>query len=76
MEPYSTFTVGLALLASVGLFYLISFAQDTPTAQNSKARKPPILPFSVPLVGHLFQFLWNTQKLLSKTSYVSPSSSF
>ncbi|KAG4279746.1 hypothetical protein FPRO06_11080 [Fusarium proliferatum] len=68
MEPYSTFTVGLALFASVGLFYLISFAQDTPTAQNSKARKPPILPFSVPLVGHLFQFLWNTQKLLSKTS--------
>ncbi|RKL45609.1 hypothetical protein BFJ72_g3154 [Fusarium proliferatum] len=70
MEPYSTFTVGLALLASVGLFYLISFAQDTPTAQNSKARKPPVLPFSVPLVGHLFQFLWNTQKLLSKTSRI------
>ncbi|KAF5018120.1 hypothetical protein F66182_9913 [Fusarium sp. NRRL 66182] len=68
MESYSPTTAVYVLLASVGVLYLVHFAQETFAARDGAGRKPPVLPFALPLVGHLFQFLSNTEKLLTEAS--------
>ncbi|KAL8672925.1 MAG: hypothetical protein Q9168_002631 [Polycauliona sp. 1 TL-2023] len=35
---------------------------------NTDLKRPPTLPYAVPIFGHLFQFMWNGQSLMSKAS--------
>ncbi|KAH7235366.1 cytochrome P450 [Fusarium tricinctum] len=73
MDPYLTPATAYIVLALIGVVYLFHFTQDTFASRNGKARKIPVLPFALPFVGHLLQFLWNTEKLLTKAStYYGP----
>jgi hypothetical protein len=37
-------------------------------ARKGDERVPPTLPYALPLIGHLVQFLWNTEGLLAEAA--------
>lgn len=65
MEAISP-TAALCVLLAGGALFLLT--RDAPATRDGDEREPPVLPFALPLVGHLIQFLWNTEKLLAKAS--------
>ena len=42
----------------------IAVAETTP----SGLKRPPTLPYAVPFIGHLIQFMWNGHSLLSNAA--------
>lgn len=65
MESLSPISALYVLLAG-GLLFLLT--RDTPATRSGDERVPPVLPSGLPLVGHLVQFLRDTQKLLTDAS--------
>lgn len=61
MENVSPTTALLILLATVSSFIVYAF-RDASAHRDGEKRKPPILPGSFPIIGHLVQFLWDTEK--------------
>jgi hypothetical protein len=67
MDASSSTAAVLLLLAAAGsAVFLIT--RDAPVKRQGDARTPPVLPFAFPLIGHLAQFLWDTEKLFTKAS--------
>lgn len=58
------------LLMSAGVIRLVLLPRRAPALRKGDERVPPVLPFALPLVGHLFQFLWNTEGLLAEAASV------
>lgn len=66
------------LLALLGTFisitaltYLISTIQGAVTVRNRRhGSRPPKLPYAIPLLGHLPEFLKDTMKFLARATYV------
>lgn len=66
------------LLALLGTFlcitaltYLISTIQGAVTVRNKRhGSRPPKLPYAIPLLGHLPEFLKDTLKFLARATYV------
>ena len=42
---------------------LATLAISTATLRKNNLREPPVLPYSVPLVGHTFSFIWDPYAL-------------
>ena len=61
----------LALAAILGLVARVAFVQARTATQHKPDRRPPALPFSFPLIGHLPQFLWNPKRLMARASWVN-----
>ncbi|KAF5662418.1 cytochrome P450 monooxygenase 7a1 [Fusarium heterosporum] len=73
MESYLLPATGCIFLTLISVAYLVHHTHDTFTSHNGKGRRIPVLPFALPFIGHLLQFLWSTEKLLTKAStYYGP----
>lgn len=69
LAPDGLLFVTVAVLALVGLTYLISTIEGDRIARNKKhGSKPPTLPFLIPLLGHLPEFISDTRKFLARVS--------
>jgi hypothetical protein len=65
MDPNSYATASAVLLVTATVAYFLLFAKRPPAAGD---KTPPVLPWALPLVGHLPQFLRDTEGLLGKAS--------
>jgi hypothetical protein len=68
MESHPIPDTVYVLLASITLLYLFQFILIRCDIRSHDSRKPPVLPYNIPLVGHLFQFLLDTRRLFAKAS--------
>jgi hypothetical protein len=67
-DTYASAAPICVVVAIVSLAYFV-FCRVSPAVGHDKhERFPPSLPFALPLLGHLPQFLWNTEKLLTKAT--------
>lgn len=58
-------------LSVTALTYLISTIQGAVTVRNKRhGSRPPKLPYAIPLLGHLPEFLKDTLKFLARATYV------
>ncbi|KAH7324408.1 cytochrome P450 [Stachybotrys elegans] len=68
MDSHSSIvSIAPFLLPAIVTCFLF-FARHAPASGDKHQRTPPTLPFALPLVGHLLQFLWNTERLLGKAA--------
>lgn len=59
------------ILSVTTLTYIISTTQGAATVRNKRhGSRPPKLPYAIPLLGHLPEFLSDTLKFLAKATYV------
>ena len=63
--PLSASAATCIILAIVGVAYHFVLAASH---KHSDGRPPPSLPFAIPLLGHLPEFLYNTQKFLKRAT--------
>lgn len=64
------------MLVVIGLFLLtllipsLRGGRDAAVARTTSSglKRPPTLPFAVPFLGHLFQFLWDGHSLMSNAA--------
>jgi hypothetical protein len=59
--------IGVLLLTAIVAYFLL-FARQSPSTGDRHERIPPTLPLAFPLIGHLPQFLSDTESLLGKAS--------
>jgi hypothetical protein len=59
------------LISITALTYLASTIQGAVTVRNKRhGSRPPTLPYAIPLLGHLPEFLKDTRKFLVRATYV------
>lgn len=59
----------IAVIALIGLTFLISTIEGARVARNKKSgSKPPTLPYVIPFLGHLPEFISDTRKFLARVS--------
>lgn len=58
-------------LSIIAVAFLISRIQGAATVRNKRhGSRPPKLPYAIPLLGHLPEFLMDTLKFLARATYV------
>ena len=69
---FSSFSSDIAmsiwtLAAVVTAIYLVSSVRGAQAVPDEgDGSQPPLLPYALPLLGHLPEFLWNTEKFLQR----------
>jgi hypothetical protein len=62
-------TVAVTLITVTTLTYLVTTIQGAFAARNkSRKSSPPTLPYAIPLLGHLPEFLKDTRKFLDRAT--------
>lgn len=49
---------------------------DFSTIEGDKVRRPPVLPYSIPYIGHLFSVLWSPDDTVEADKRISPANIF
>jgi hypothetical protein len=67
--PSSFIAIAGTLIGISALTYLISTAQSALLAiSKADGRSPPTLPYAIPLVGHLVEFLKDNKQFLTRAT--------
>jgi hypothetical protein len=71
LAPHGLLALIGTLISITALTYLISTVQGAITVRNKHhGSRPPKLPYTFPLLGHLPEFLKDTLKFLARATYV------
>ena len=68
----TVFLAGVLLILGTRMKTSLDFS----TIQGDKLRRPPILPYSIPYVGHAISLLWKPDEYIESAKQISPSNIF
>jgi hypothetical protein len=68
MDSFPSTSAFLIAIALAVVIWLLFSSPNALVARKGDERVPPTLPYALPLIGHLVQFLWNTEGLLAEAA--------